>query len=487
MDLIHPKELALAKLEVNQLKFALDQAAIVAVTDSKGIITFVNEKFCNISQYSREELLGKTHKIINSNYHPKEFFTDMWKTISSGKVWKGEIKNRAKDGSYYWVETCIVPFFKKAEQETGEPAQIEQYVAIRFDITQQKESQENFKLLFDSSFDGTLVHQNGLILNANQAAIRIFEITLDQLIGNHLQNLLPEETQKVARETFEDENETHFEAILTRKDYTKVYLRISSKSVTYRSQRARLLTLRDESEQRILHSQLAQQERLASVGFLASGLAHEIGTPLGVIRGRAEYLSLYPENQKSVRSNMEIIVNQIDRISKLIYSLLNLARKDNLETVSSISFNDALEDVTRLLSSTFKKEGISPSFDIDQNVKVMANKGQLEQIILNLIVNSIHAIKSRAETQPNTNFQISATVKAIGIFWEICFTDNGCGISEKNLRHIFEPFFTTKDPGSGTGLGLSIVQQIIFSWHGNIRCESKENESTSFFVRIPKA
>src|ERR1035437_3221179 len=91
----------LSHRDFNNLKSAIDEAAIVAITDKKGVITYVNEKFCAISQYRREELIGNTHRIINSGFHPKEFFVDMWKIISSGKVWEGEIRNRAKDESYY--------------------------------------------------------------------------------------------------------------------------------------------------------------------------------------------------------------------------------------------------------------------------------------------------------------------------------------------------------------------------------------------------
>jgi len=192
-------ELKKSVQELIDIKFALDESSIVAITDSRGVITYVNDQFCQISKYSKDELLGEDHRILNSGYHSKSFFKDMWRTIGAGEVWKGEIRNRAKDGGYYWVDTTIVPFLN----DKGKPYQ---YLAIRYEITKRKRVEQELQKMMTTIIDVQEEERKRLSRNLHDGIgqnLYSHLITINRLLSE-MDHPLLEQMQKEATQLIEE-------------------------------------------------------------------------------------------------------------------------------------------------------------------------------------------------------------------------------------------------------------------------------------------
>src|SRR5690606_5903672 len=185
--------------ELLDIRKALDESAIVAITNVQGVITYANDKFVELSKYSRDELIGNTHRMLNSGYHPRSFFKEMWRTIGKGQVWKGEIKNRAKDGSTYWVSTTIVPFL----DSNGKPYR---YVSIRTDITARMQMESDLQKALENDFQSTIKHLANLIFKIRQEKNGDFRFILAEgMIAERLNITTQSIQDKDIREVFPEE------------------------------------------------------------------------------------------------------------------------------------------------------------------------------------------------------------------------------------------------------------------------------------------
>jgi len=235
-------------------------------------------------------------------------------------------------------------------------------------------------------------------------------------------------------------------------------------------------------------AQMVNQEKLASIGRLASGVAHEIGNPLSSLLIDAKMLRDRLKEDPEVRESLEAIIDQAERMKGIMRNLLDFSRPSSVK-LESVDIKEAVDRTMALVSPQLRKSRVELSLEVPQNLpRVKASKDQLIQVFINLIINAMEAMPTggglRIVAQPlTTGSQLSAKADSL----EIRFTDTGVGIPQENLDKIFDPFFTTKPVGQGTGLGLAISYQIISKLGGNIEVESMQGRGTTIIIKLPLA
>ena len=498
-------DLLQTRLDLGNRQFALDQHAIVSMTDPVGRITYANDKFCEISGFTREELLGKNHRIINSGYHSKEYFRQMWEAITSGHVWHGEVKNRSRHGASYWVAATIVPLLN-AE---GVPVQ---YISIRTDITKQKQLEAQYerdqrflKSVMDTLGEGVYtLDENGLCTFVNQEAEKLLGWSWEEMQNTNLHDLVHFQTIDGRPQNRED-CPTHRciqDGLLYRSDndaFTRKDGGIFPVSIVASPlfENGKVVgsvaafqdfTLRRQAQEELLRAkEAAESANKAKSDFLAT-MSHEIRTPMNGIIGMTE-LTLDTSLTAEQRDYLSLVKSSADALLDIINDILDFSKIEagrlELEHIP-FSIRDLISTAIRPLAIRAYQKNLELVYEMGETVpeSVLGDPGLLRQILVNLVGNAI-----------KFSFQgeIAVTVEQVqmsnnDVVLRFSVSDNGIGIAADKQTHIFEAFSqadtsTTRRYG-GTGLGLAICERLVRAMGGNIGVESELGHGSCFHFTV---
>ncbi len=498
------KRLQDSLLSLAAFKAVLDRACIIATTDTRGTITHANENFCKISGYDRAELVGQNHRLLKSGYHPDSFYAAMWKTITNGEVWRGEIKNVSKTGETYWVDATIGPML----DESGKP---KGYLAVRTDITERKMADEERARLvnfLEASLNEVYVFDTESLRFSyvNRRALQNLGYTAEQIRKLTPLDIKPEFTNESFRKAItpllaDAVSKRVFQTIHRRADGTDYPVEVCLQLVSTSKERVFLAVIADITERRRAEAELAEMNkrllatsRQAGMAEVATGVLHNVGNVLNSVNVSATLLgdqlrkskissvgrvcdllkqnsgrlgeffttdakglqvpgflevlsSQLKTDQQSMLEEVKSLTKNIEHIKGIVSMQQSLAKVGGVTEMVNIP--ELIEDTLRITSGSLSVHKIELIKDIALELPdVQIDKHKALQILINLVRNAKHACEDSGRADKRI------TVKAAREEDRILITvaDNGLGIPAENLDRIFNHGFTTKKDGHGFGL-----------------------------------
>lgn len=417
----------LLEVEDNQNRmftFLSQTPSSVVITDTNGKIQYVNPKFCRITGYTQDELIGENPNILKSGYQSQEIYEDLWRTIESGKTWSGEFRNKRKNGELYWENVTIFPI----KNEFGE---IVNYAGVKQDISVQKKmanelSERNDELV--ETLNRLKVTQTKLIQQEQLAGIGQLAAGVAHEINNPLGFVI-----------------SNFKTL---EEYIEQYKMIINDCRN---------VLKNRNDKSSIDA-INHIENKYDLEFISEDID-------GLIFDSEDGL---------------------ERIEKIVRSLRRFSRIDQIDEFEQYNLNEGLNSTLTVAKNEIKYDAeIVEEFD-KQIPYIEAIGGQLNQVFLNMIINAVQAIRSRSDHENGVMGKIKLKTFYDDEFAYCEIEDTGSGIEKENIDKIFQPFFTTKAVGKGTGLGLGIAYDIVVNKHkGHVNVESEVGVGTKFTVVLP--
>ncbi len=461
----------------------------------------VNEAAVRHYGYSRDEFLGMTIKdMLPTEGTP--VVLDTGSRVKDGRDIAPVWRHRKKDGTIIYVEISSHTLIF-----AGRPAEI----VLANDVTERlgaedalRESEERYRMLFTSANDGVFVSTltpDGAVdkfMEVNDVACQSLDYTREELVKLTPTDITPPELRAGVHSFMQRilaEKHLLFEGVHVTKDGRRFPVEINLHLFDHRGRPLILSIVRDiterkqlEAEKEEMQRQLFQSSKLASIGELSAGVAHEIGNPLNSIINFGQLLKDGGLARSEIeRQVIDGIIDEGGRIAKIVRDLLAFARRDSQE-LAHVNVAETINNSMSLFGRQLDTDGISVEIDVEESIPpVLASGSLLRQVIVNMITNARHAL--RAKATENKVFRITARSgeRADGRIVRLEFFDNGVGIPSHNLDKVFDPFFTTRRDSGGTGLGLSLSFGIIRTYGGTITVESEEGSFTRFRVELPAA